>query len=428
MIVFYLVAVSLVLLTIVVLVWPLYRHRQQTGIDRRQQNIIIARERLAELKTDLASGKLGNEAFEQQRSELEAMVLDDTSATSTDTDKTTSGHGGQQLMAVLLIALLLPAAAGFLYLILGTPQAIEGVSVAQAPQQNMTPAKIQDMVAKLAAKMAKNPKDPKGWFMLARSYMVMQRYPEAVKALQQVRDLVGDKPEVLVSYADALAMTRGGDLSGDITKMLDQVLEQDPGNVEGLWLSGMAAKQRGDNPNALKYWRRALPLVKQDARALGQLQGMIKEVEGGGTAGSAGVTVTTAETGAANATSSKGATGQPLTPAKLEIKVSLSPALLKKASPDDTVFIYARALQGPPLPLAIVKKKVSDLPLNITLDDSMAMVPSATLSKYPQVRLTARITRSGQAKPASGDFIGEVSPVAVNRTEAVEIVIAAVVP
>ncbi|HED14684.1 MAG TPA: c-type cytochrome biogenesis protein CcmI [Gammaproteobacteria bacterium] len=412
MIGFYLLAFALVLLSMAVLIWPLYRHRQLDNIDRRQQNIDIARERLAELKADQASGKLTQEGFEQQRNELEATVLEDTLTDETvTTDLTPARHGAQQMVAVLLIALLLPAAAGFLYLILGTPQAIEGIPVAQS-QQQASPEKIQDMVVKLAAKMAKNPNDSKGWFMLARSYMVLQQYPEAIKALQHVRDLEGDKPEVLVSYADALAMTRGGDLSGDITDMLAKVLQQDPSNVEGLWLSGMAARQRGDFTSALKFWRRTLPLVKSDARALAQLQDLIRQTEQGATQSAAGKTAATATAESP----------------RLTVKVSLSPKLLNKASPDDTVFIYARALQGTPLPLAIVRKKVSDLPLSIILDDSMAMVPSASLSKYSKVRLTARITLSGKAKPASGDLIGEVSPVAVNQTEPIEVVIAQVVP
>jgi len=415
MIGFYLVAFTLVLLSIAVLIWPLYRHHQLANIDRRQQNIDIAREQLAELKSNQASGRLTQEEFEQQRNELEATVLEDTLAEETTTStQTTTRHGPQQIIAVLLIALLLPAAAGFLYLILGTPQAIDGVFVAQQ-QQPASSEKIQAMVTKLAAKMAKNPDDSKGWLMLARTYMVLKQYPAAVKALQHVRDLEGDKPEVLVSYADAVAMSRGGDLSGDVTEMLVKVLQQDPSNIEGLWLSGLAARQRGDLPAALKFWRLTIPLVKSDAQALSHLQGLIRQTqEDADKAQSAAGTTPTAVT-----TSN----------ARLVVNVSLSPELQDKTSPDNIVFIYARALQGSTaLPLAIARKKVSDLPLSIILDDTMAMLPSAKLSKYPKVRLTARITLSGKAKPSSGDLIGEVSPVDTNQTEPIEVVITQVVP
>ncbi len=415
MIGFYLVAFTLVLLSIAVLIWPLYRHHQLANIDRRQQNIDIAREQLAELKSNQASGRLTQEEFEQQRNELEVTVLEDTLAEETTTStQTTTRHGPQQIIAVLLIALLLPAAAGFLYLILGTPQAIDGVFVAQQ-QQSASSGKIQAMVTRLAAKMAKNPDDPKGWLFLARSYMVLKQYPAAVKALQHVRDLEGDKPQVLVSYANAVAMSRGGDLSGDVTDMLDKVLQQDPSNIEGLWLSGLAARQRGDLPAALKFWRLAIPLVTSDAQALSQLQGLIRQTQKDADKAQSAAGTTPAATTTSNT--------------RLIVNVSLSPELQNKTSPDNIVFIYARALQGnTALPLAIAQKKVSDLPLRIVLDDTMAMLPSAKLSKYLKVRLTARITLNGKANPSSGDLIGEVSPVDTNQTEPIEVVITQVVP
>jgi len=415
MIGFYLVAFTLVLLSIAVLIWPLYRHHQLANIDRRQQNIDIAREQLAELKSNQASGRLTQEEFEQQRNELEVTVLEDTLAEETTTStQTTTRHGPQQIIAVLLIALLLPAAAGFLYLILGTPQAIDGVFVAQQ-QQSASSGKIQAMVTRLAAKMAKNPDDPKGWLFLARSYMVLKQYPAAVKALQHVRDLEGDKPQVLVSYANAVAMSRGGDLSGDVTDMLDKVLQQDPSNIEGLWLSGLAARQRGDLPAALKFWRLAIPLVTSDAQALSQLQGLIRQTQKDAEKAQSAAGTTPAATTTSNT--------------RLIVNVSLSPELQNKTSPDNIVFIYARALQGnTALPLAIAQKKVSDLPLRIVLDDTMAMLPSAKLSKYLKVRLTARITLNGKANPSSGDLIGEVSPVDTNQTEPIEVVITQVVP
>jgi len=409
---FYLYATGLVLLAIVVLVWPLYRHQSLAKIDRRQQNIDIARERLAELQAERANGKLSEAEFAQQRNELEATVLDDALVEEAETTaRTVARHGPQQMLGTLLIALLLPAAAGFLYLVLGTPQAIDGMANAQMAQRP-GPEKIQEMVVQLAAKLDKSPGDANGWFMLARSYMVLQQYPQALKALQHVRDLEGDKPAVLVSYADALAMTRGGDLGGEVLGMLKQVLKLDPNNIEGLWLSGMAARQRGDAKTALQFWRRALPLMQSDAQAVAQLQDLIRQTEQGAKAPANGSDPAVAA----------------VSKARIVVQVSLAEKLLDQASPEDTVFIYARALQGPPLPLAIVRKKVSDLPLRITLDDSMAMVASASLSKYPQVRLTARITLSGQAKPASGDLIGEVSPVTVNQEKPVNIVIASVVP
>jgi cytochrome c-type biogenesis protein CcmH len=108
-------------------------------------------------------------------------------------------------------------------------------------------------------------------------------------------------------------------------------------------------------------------------------------------------------------------------------EIRLAPALKEKAAPDDTVFIFARAAQGPRMPLAVLRKQVRDLPATFQLDDSMAMNPALKLSSVAQVVVTARVSRSGGAMPQSGDLQGESPPVAPGA-KAVSITIDQVVP
>jgi cytochrome c-type biogenesis protein CcmH len=109
--------------------------------------------------------------------------------------------------------------------------------------------------------------------------------------------------------------------------------------------------------------------------------------------------------------------------AALSVKVSLDPALRERLAPGDTVFVYARAVEGPPMPLAVVRRPATELPFTVTLDDSMAMVPAMSLSRFDSVRVSARVSHSGNAMPQSGDLRGEVSPVKVASSSVIEIVI-----
>jgi cytochrome c-type biogenesis protein CcmH len=102
--------------------------------------------------------------------------------------------------------------------------------------------------------------------------------------------------------------------------------------------------------------------------------------------------------------------------------VSLSPQLKDKVSPEDTVFVFARAAEGPPMPLAVARVRVRDLPYRFALDDSMAMSPALKLSAFPKVVVTARVSKSGGASAQPGDLQGASGPVA-NDAAAVSVVI-----
>jgi cytochrome c-type biogenesis protein CcmH len=154
----------------------------------------------------------------------------------------------------------------------------------------------------------------------------------------------------------------------------------------------------------------------------GDLQGMVSPVRTDG----AEVSVTINEE-IAPAAQKQAEGGVVASGGSIQVHVALAPALAAKASPDDTVFIFARAVQGPRMPLAIVRKRVADLPADVTLDDSMAMSPAMVLSKFAEVTVGARVSKSGQAMPSSGDLQGAVSPVKTDGAE-VAVTIDQVVP
>lgn len=417
---FVVAAALLVIAALVLLLPPLLRREQFEDLDRDRQNVAIARERLGELERDRDEGRLTEAEFMQARGELEQALMVDLETTQ-EARPLAPATRGRWLAA--LVAVIVPLAAIGLYWDLGTPQAVrlaaatagmQQSSAQNAPGAQGTPS-VEEMVTRLAARLEQEPNNPQGWFMLGRSYMSLGRYPEAVQALERVRSLVGDEPSVLVTYADALAMSAGGRLAGKPQALILQALEQDPDHTTGLWLAGMSYAEQGEPGKAIGYWRRVEAKLQEQPEALAELRGLIAQAQE--QLGEDAVE----QPPLAQAPATDGAVA-------LQVEVALAPDLSDQVSPEDTLFVFARAVQGPPMPLAVVRKQVRDLPLSVTLDDSMAMMPAARLSNFDQVSISARVSKSGNARAQSGDLSGEVTPVATSSSEVVRVVINQAVP
>lgn len=293
------------------------------------------------------------------------------------------------------------AVAGYAWI--GTPRAMNSELVAAAPagaDGPITAEQIETMINRLAARLKDQPDDVEGWAMLGRSLMVLGRHDQAVPALQKAVALRGDDAALLTEYADALAVVNGRSLDGEPSRLVAKALQIDPNNLKALMLAGVHAFQRQDAALALKHWEKIVQLEPGSELAT-QLQSGIDKARAmaGGRAPAASSPTAAAATGMS-----------------LSGTVTLAPALAAKARPEDTVFVFARAAEGPRMPLAILRKQVKDLPLNFTLDDSMAMSPAAKLSSTPRVVVGARISASGNATPQTGDLQGFSAPVAPGAT------------
>jgi len=264
-----------------------------------------------------------------------------------------------------------------------------------------------ESVAALEEKVAKNPNDGESLLLLARSYGELERYTDAAKAYDKLTQSVTDEAWIWADYADVLAMAQGQSLVGPPTKLIEKALALDPNYPKALALAGSAAMERGDYAAAVRHWEhllKGLPADSEDAKmiesGLQQAREFLAKAKGMRGA-------KTEQT--ARAADAKSAASQ--SKEQISGTVSLSEALKAKASPTDTVFVLARAVQGPKMPLAVVRKQVKDLPLHFTLDDSMAMAPQMKLSNFDEVIVVVRISKSGNAMPESGDLQGMSSPV-----------------
>ena len=295
--------------------------------------------------------------------------------------------------AAVATAVALPVAAGGLYLVLGTPGALDPSQT----QAQLGPADIEAMVAKLAVRLESRPDDLEGWAMLGRSYKVLGRNEEAARAYAKAETLIAADPRLLVDYAEALALAHGGDLQGKPAELIARALELDPQYPLALMLSGAVRYQREDYGAAIREWEKLRARLEPDsdeARAIDQSIAKAREF-------------------AAAKPGRPPAAGAPAAQANVAGTVRLAGELAKKAAPTDTVFIFARAAGGAGAPLAVMRRQVRDLPLEFSLDDTMAMAPNRKLSGAAEVVVGARISRSGNAIAQSGDLQGWSPPVKV---------------
>lgn len=361
------------------------------------------RQRLQEIETELEQGLINPEQAGAIKRQAQHALLDwDKHRQPVATaDK---GRAG----ALITIAAFIPLFAIGLYHYLGQPEAIARIALISGFQEAATEtqrrAALDNMLAQLERRLAEQPGDRaeeiEGWLMLANSYSALQRYPEAARAAANLYRLKPDDPDILFRYADSLATANEGVFAGRPAELIQQGLALDPANPSGLWLAGLAARQAGDNQGAIHHWERLLPQLEPGSAPAERLQQQLRLARG--------------QAATAADVDDKVA---------LRIEVSLLASLKQQARPDAALFIYATALTGPPMPIAILRKKAGDLPVQIQLDDASAMLPGNTLSQHAEVRLIARVSNSGNARPQSGDLIGRVNATSTRHKGLIRLVI-----
>ena len=382
---FLVVAAGLAALVVVLVLRPLFFASAKGKISRKEANVAIYRDELRELDADLAAGTLPREEYDRARLELEGRLLEDVSSADAAPPPTPVRR-----RSAWAVGIAVPLVAVAVYLVTGDPAAM--LPSRQVPDA----AQIEAMVARLAAKMREHPEDAEGWKLLGRSYTVMGRFPEAVDAYAKAAERSPRDAQLLADFADALAMARGQTLQGEPEKLVERALEIDPNNLKALALSGTAAYERKDYAKAADIWGRMLPLVpggSEDAQAISQNIAEARKLAGIGE-------------------SQKPDGPKALAAAGVRGVVRLAPQLEAQVKSDDTLFVFARAAEGPPMPLAVLRGKATELPLHFDLNDSMAMAQGLKISAFPKIVVTARISKGGAATAQPGDLQGTSAPVA----------------
>jgi len=277
MTIFWLVAAILILVALAFVVTPLLRPAAPGPAPTVERiHLSIFRDQLAELEADVESGTLSTDQLEEGRLELERRLLEGMDAAS-ETGQPPGATGRPKL--ALLLGLAIPAAALFLYLHLGRLDALVTAAPAEleAPAGPIATHSLSDVVQALAERLEAEPEDARGWLMLARSYTFLEEHGKAADAWARVHSLVGDQPDVLASYADALAMANGGRFGERSIRLVERALEIDPHHEKALWLSGTIAYEVGDYPKAIEFWERLVASAPEGSRVARAMAANIAE-------------------------------------------------------------------------------------------------------------------------------------------------------
>ena len=396
---FWLLATLLTLLALGFVLFPLLRQHKNNAPESNELNVVLHKKRLAELETEFENGALDETKYKSAREEIERDLLADIK--NNNNNLRTDTVSSPQL--AIIIGIILPVVAVSLYFILGSWHKMDDnqrASIHATQQDNMPP--VEEMIQRLETNLEQNPADHKGWELLGRSYLHIENLSGATQAFEKALAL-NDKPSasLLVDYAEAIALGQELKLMGKPTELLKRALAINPQHQKGIWLSGFAYYQAEAYPLAIQHWKNLQSLLPADSPDQQILNKYIEQASQRG--------------GIKQTDSSQSA--------KINIKVSvkLDNSLQGKVSANDTVFIYANAAQGPRMPLAIVRKQVRDLPVTVTLNETMAMTPQMSLLNFPEIIINARISKSGQAVSQAGDLIGQTGKLKTNDTTMVNI-------
>ena len=375
----------------------LLRKSHHRDVERTEVNIAIAREREQELRTELKAGVLSDAEFDAARAELEQGLAIDIAG---GPDRV--GHNTTSPAVAVSVSALLPLTALGLYLFLGSPSAINAPHSSASPEiggETQQPD-VDTMLAQLKVRLVDQPDDVRGWTLLANALMSTGQYAEAVPAYRRLVELQPGDAERLVRLADAIAMTNNGVLAGEPEELVRQALTLSPAHPQGLWLAGIAAEQRGAYADALVIFKRLLPLVSDQPEVLTEVRALVSRT----TAALEGKTSTQADA--------------------LRILISIDTALVSAITSKDTLFVYARVPNGPPMPVAVRKLPAQPLPREVVLSDQDLMLPGGGLGSYPQLQIGVHISRTGTVKKVPGDLLGVSEPFEPEKAAQINVVIA----
>ena len=422
MTIFWVLSALLLLLAVWFVVSAFFQKTMLSDADQNKQNIDIAKEQLNIIEKEKEVNQISSDEYQQRKEELQKGLVDNVDYSNDDVDTKKISPKYALLFSLVIISLIsLPS-----YFYLGRSDALsyqpgnnQQASGAQQHAQGVQgmALSMEEALKKLSEKLKQNPKNVKGWQMLGRSYMSLNRYKEAAEAYENLYRQVGDDVPVLLAYADALAMSRDGKISGLPFQLVKTALEKKPDSTTGLWLAGLGYSEKGDFKNAINSWQQLLPLMAGNTASEDKIKRLIDQAN--------------AKLGLPDSAAATKQVSKPkdiVKKASINVTVSLDEKLRKSVKPTDVVFIYAKAHTGPPMPLAAVRQSVSGLPVTVTLDDSMAMMPQMKLSSFSVVDVGARISKSGSAIGQTGDLRGIVESVQLNATSSISIVINSIKP
>lgn len=447
-IVFWALTILMCLLAIAGLVYPLLKTRQTASLAYKESNLNINDEKIKELDLDLEEGRIDQEFYKAAREELDRELLIDIPEESQQTASQhyTSAAKRQPALA-LIISVFVPALALLVYLDLGMHAASDESFVASQQQQpSSQQMSIEEMARKLEDRIKENGGTAEEWAMLARSHKYLKEYTQAANAFAVALDQDSNNAQLMLERAEMLALSNNQRFTPQAMELVLKAYELQPHNPNVLWFAGVAEYQSGNYRKAIEHLTTLLPLVIKDENAIKSVTGYVSQARQQLIAAGeqvpaleellgSKVMLAVAQQSKAQSSSPQPTTTQQAKQStasagikRLEIAVEISDSVRNKFNAGDIVFVYAKAKQGPRMPLAAQRMTLAELPATIVLDDTMGMVAGMNIGAFDQLVVSARVSRSGSAIAQSGDFIGSIDVNAKNAATLLNVVIETVIP
>lgn len=342
--------------------------------------------------------------------------------------------------AGLALIFLVPVASLWIYKSVGTPEAIDLTPAPRAANVTHTQElpDIDAMVSGLQIRLKENPEDVEGWMLLSRTYKSMQRYPEAVEALEKALEVAPDDPSVMVELAEAwVYVSPDGRIGDNSLSMLQRALVIDPGQQKALWLLGMAAAQQGEFEYAIEQWETLLASMEPGSDVASTVQSQIDQARQAmaAPAATAGIEPTASEPAASEpaveqAASEVSTVAETVVATSAEdsswqgtkLNITAGDALPAGLAAETVLYVMVRTpgvAMGPPIG---VRRVIGpSLPMEITITDRDSMLKERMISSEAEIQLQARLSRSGSPAPAPGDWQSQKVTVGLLSNDPVEL-------
>ena len=409
--------IAVVLLVLSVALWRgsqqgarVAAHQVDALNDPAKANAAVYRDQMAELDREFVMGNLNYEELKAARDELSERLLADVGdAVVADAPKSTAPSSAvvwrKPWLSIGLLVFVVPVASMLMYSVLGEPAALDPRAVTQGADASaeVTPEKLTEMATALTRRLQDEPNSMEGWVMLGRVQRARAHYEESAEAYAKALTLSRDD-NLSIERAEVLAQKNGGSFAGEPWSIIQRVLTADPHHLNALFLAGSASYAEMNFNTALRYWERAREVVPTDSPDAPELDRAIAEAR-------EKMGLPAIPPRAANAAAETQANKAAVAASSISGRVTLVKELQGLVAATDTVFVYATPVTGSRMPIAILRTTADKLPLDFTLDDSMAMSPNAKLSGMDEVTVRVRISKSGQATAQPGDYGVSLTPV-----------------
>ena len=414
MILFWLTTSLFLLIPIFVLIKSLL-NKNNKNINVEQSNDELYAQKLSEINSDINNRLITENEANIAIKELESSLKKDNENINLSNSKLQILNIKSKRILSLLILFILPVFVFTIYIFIGNPNSIEKSLLSEDLENignnNEDLASLDEMLNRVEKRLLDNQDNIDDWLMLANSYVVLKRFTDAVRAYENLYRLNGDDPSLLFRYADVLAMANSGIFKGKPTELVKKGLQLDPENTMGLWLAGLAEYEEGRINKAIDYWQRVLPKLEKGSDEEKNIKKYIEFA-----AKENNISLDNSVVEKTN-----------LSEYSIKLNIELS-SDFSAVDINNTVFIYAKPVNSNiKMPIVVLRKKVSDLPLELSLDDSMSMLPNNKLSGYESVIVLARISKTGNAKSEKGDLIGVSNPISTRSKETIKIIINSIV-